>query len=134
MDRPPLIETEVLPPEPSGAPPPRLNPGGTGAAGASRAVVEVFHPAAAAMLVLVDNFWMLPEFAVATLWITVPLCFLSVFVITFVIQRRFGRNAWAVAFAKALFFAVVAAVPFSVTGTPVGLAFLAWAGVKRLRL
>lgn len=75
---------------------------------------------------------MLPEFSVVALWLTVPLCFLSVLVVTYGIQRYVARNRRRTALAKALFFAVVAAVPFSVTGTPVGLAFLAWAGVKRL--
>ncbi len=76
---------------------------------------------------------MIPEFAIVDWPATIPLCFLSVFFPTFLIQRRLSRNSWGVALAKALFFAVVAAIPMSITGTPVGLAFLAWAGVKRFR-
>ncbi len=129
-ERPPLIEAEVLPPDGpgDGAPPPRVADGRPG-----RASDGPYHPAAAALLVVVDNLWMIPEFAVVDWPITIPLCFLSVFFSTFLIQRRLAGNRWSVAMAKAVFFAVVAAVPFSVTGTPVGLAFLAWAGVRRLR-
>jgi hypothetical protein len=93
---------------------------------------RLLRPAAAAFLLVVDNLWMLPEFVVATWWLTIPLSFVSVFGTTFFIQRVLGRNPVPVALAKALFFGLIAAVPFSVTGTPVGLAFLAWAGVKRL--
>jgi len=129
MNRPPLIEAEVLPPVRPEVPP---QGSATGGEGRGAAVPESFHPAAAALLVLVDNFWMMPEFAVATWWLTIPLCFFSVFVITFLVQRRLGKNRLPVALAKAFFFGCVAAVPFSVTGTPVGLALLAWAGVRRL--
>lgn len=124
-----MIDVEVLPPARPEEPPPIPQSAG---AGSTAAVSEPFHPAAAALLVLVDNFWMLPEFAVATWWFTIPLCFLSVFVITLLIQCLLGRNSFRVAVGKALFFGFVAALPFSVTGTPVGLAFLAWAGVKRM--
>jgi len=129
MDRPPLIEAEIVPPGASydGPPPPVPN-----AIPRVSAISEPFHPAATALLILVDNLWMLPEFLVATLWVTVPLCFLSVFLVTLTIQRNLAGNSRSVATAKAMFFGLVAALPFSVTGTTVGLAFLAWAGVKRL--
>ena len=129
-ERPPLIETEVLTPDQPGVgvPPPQ-RPG----ADSTPHRDGPFHPAAAALLMVVDNLWMISEFAVVDWPLTIPLCFLSVFFPTFLIQRRLARNGWGVAMAKALFFGVVAAVPFSVTGTPVGLAFLAWAGVGRLR-
>jgi len=133
MDRPPLIDVEVLPPLQAG-PESRAPDAGAGEPpGPHPAPIrEAFHPAAAALLVLVDNLWMLPEFAVVTWWLTIPLSFLTVFAVTLFIQRGLGRNPWMVAIAKALFFGVVAAVPLSVTGTPIGLALLAWAGVKRL--
>ncbi len=132
MDRPPLIETEVLLPgsETTRAAAAKSNPGGEGPAPGP---TDVFHPAASALLILVDNFWMIPEFAIVTLWFTIPLSFLSVFLTTYLVQRRWAHNRRRVAVAKALFFGVVAGLPFSVTGTPVGFALLAWAGVKRLR-
>ena len=90
-----------------------------------------FHPTAAALLVVVDNLWALEDWYDLTRILTVPLSFLSVAVPTYWLQRRFRQDTRRTAFLKALFFGVVAAVPTSVTGTPIGLALLAWAGVRR---
>ena len=138
MDQPPRVRAEVLPPEPPHwerreARAKAASSADTSGASGQSSVQEAFHPASAAALVLVDNFWMIPEFAVATLWLTIPLSFLSVFAVTFLIQTMVARDRWFRAFLKALFFGVVAAVPFSVTGTPLGLALLALAGVRRLK-
>jgi hypothetical protein len=92
-----------------------------------------FHPLAATLLLVFDNLWMLPEFAVVDWFLTVPLCFLCVWTSTLFIQRRMQRDRWMVAFGKAVLLALIAAVPFSVTGTPVGLALLAWFGIKKWR-
>lgn len=90
------------------------------------------HPLAALLLVVIDNLWSVPEFMVVDLPITIPLSFLSVFVPTFFIQRILKKNSIRRASAYALLLGVLAAVPFSVTGTPVGLAILAWTGISRL--
>ena len=119
----PIIVPEVLPP---GSPVPPTIPA-PAAPPASRAP---FHPLSATLLILFDNLWMLEEWTLIALPITVPLSFLSVFVPVYWIQRRKQGDRRGVALAKALFLGVVAAVPFSVTGTPVGLALLAWAGLK----
>jgi ABC-type spermidine/putrescine transport system permease subunit II len=50
---------------------------------------------------------------------------------TYWLQRHFRRDSRLTALWKALLFGVIAAVPTSVTGTPIGLALLAWAGIKR---
>lgn len=122
-ERPPLLPLEVVPPEPSSRGDSR--PQEPRASGAT-----LFHPWAATLLLVVDNLWTLPEFFAATWLLTVPLSFLSVFAGTFLIQRRHGNDRVGAALAKALFFAAVAAVPTSLTGTPVGLALLAWAGIR----
>ncbi|MFO1458601.1 MAG: hypothetical protein U1G08_04265 [Verrucomicrobiota bacterium] len=115
-----MVIPEVLPPEPPTPPgPPPAPP--------QRAVVE---PLAALALIVVDNLWLVPEFAVVDWPITIPACFLMVFGITFLIQRRRAGDRRRVALLKALILAAVAAVPWSVTGTPVGLALLAWAGIR----
>jgi hypothetical protein len=93
-----------------------------------------FHPAASAILIAVDNLWALEEFLVFDWILTIPLSFITVFGPTYWIQRRWSGDRRVVALWKALFFGVVAAVPFSVTGNPVGMTFLAWAGVRRWRL
>ena len=91
------------------------------------------HPLAAGLLVAVDNLWNLADWAVVTWWLTVPRSFLSVFVPTVWLQRRLRKDRWGSALAKALVLGLVAAVPTSLTGTPVGMALLAWAGVDRWR-
>lgn len=122
-EAPPPLPLEVVPPEP-----PR-DSGARRPAGARPGPVP-FHPWSAALLLAVDNLWALPDFAVITLAVTVPACFLMVFAGVFLIQRRHRGDAVGVALAKALLLAVIAAVPTSVTGTPVGLALLAWAGIR----
>ncbi|MEY3534531.1 MAG: hypothetical protein RLZZ582_107 [Verrucomicrobiota bacterium] len=91
------------------------------------------HPLAAGVLVAVDNLWNLADWVVVTWWVTVPLSFLSVFVPTLWFQRRLRKDRWGSAVAKALALGLVAAIPTSLTGTPVGMALLAWAGVDRWR-
>lgn len=124
--KPPVIPVEVLPPEPPGNPPggsPSSRPPG----------VPPFHPLAATLLLLIDNLWNLADWAVLSWVITIPLSFLTVAIPTLVIQRRRNRDTWGRALAKAAFLGVLAAVPTSITGTPVGLALLAWAGIQRGR-
>jgi len=118
---PPVFDVEVLPPE-------QTPPGGSSAgAGANRVP---FHPLAATLLILVDNLWNFADWAVISWIVTIPLCFLTVFLPTFFIQRKKNGDLFGPAFLKALFLGVLAAVPTSITGTPVGLALLAWAGIK----
>ncbi|MBM3881066.1 MAG: hypothetical protein FJ387_15315 [Verrucomicrobia bacterium] len=117
---PPVIETEVVNEEP---------PLGARRAGGSGPPV---HPLAAFLLLVVDNLWNLGDWLVLDWIVTIPLSFLSVFVPTFVIQKTLQRNSFFRALAYALLLGVVAAVPTSVTGTPVGLAILAWTGIHRL--
>lgn len=120
-ETPPPLPLVVVTAE-AGSPPP---------AGEARpADPTLFHPWSATLLLAVDNLWALPDFSVIAWFITVPLAFLSVFAGTFLIQRRHARDRLGPALAKAVFLGAVAAVPTSVTGTPVGLALLAWAGIR----
>ena len=66
----------------------------------------------------------------ALLFVTVPLSFLSVFISVFLIQRQRNGDRRRSALWKALLLGVLAAIPTSITGTPIGLALLAWAGIK----
>ncbi len=116
---PPPLPLEVVPPD---AGPKR------GAGNSMRRVP--FHPWSAALLLAVDNLWALPDFALIALAFTVPACFLMVFVGVFLVQRRRAGDSIGVSLAKAFLLAVVAAIPTSLTGTPVGLALLAWAGIR----
>ncbi len=121
MDKPPIIEVEVVPETP-----------GAGARAAPRSGGAPVHPLSAILLLAVDNLWMLEEWAVVTWIFTIPLSFVSVAVPTFFIQKLVNKDRFARAFGLALLLGTIAAVPTSVTGTPVGLALLAWTGLDRL--
>ena len=91
------------------------------------------HPLAAALLVFVDNLWNFADWAVATWIITIPLSFLSVCVPVVFIQRFLHRDGWGKSLGKGLLLGVLAGVPTSITGTPVGIALLAWTGILRAK-
>ena len=130
-ERPPTLIPEVLPPEAlrsDAVSPAEHGNRGTAPNGERQAP---FHAMSALALIGVDNLWNLEEFAAPPLMVvTIPLSFLSVLLATAWIQRRFHGDRPRMAWLKAVFLALVAAVPFSVTGTPVGLALLAWAGIR----
>jgi len=123
VDTPPprTIEVEVVPEPPGSASDEPRRPAG-----------PPVHPLAALWLVVIDNLWNIPEFAVVDLPVTVPLSFLSVMVPAFVIQKLLKKQSTGRSLGYALLLGVLAAVPFSVTGTPVGLAILAWTGLSAL--
>ena len=90
------------------------------------------HPLSALLLLVVDNLWMLPEFLVIDWLITIPLCFITVLIPTLMIQKLIKKQRLAPAICYSLLLAVIAAVPTSLLGTPVGAAMLAWFGISRL--
>jgi len=90
------------------------------------------HPLSALLLLVFDNLWTVPEFLVLNWAVTIPLSFISVFVPTFVIQKTLKKDTFGRALAYSLLLGILAAVPTSLTGTPVGLAILAWTGISRL--
>lgn len=90
------------------------------------------HPLAALLLVVVDNLWLLPEFLVIDWAITIPLCFITVLVPVLLIQKLLKKQPFGTALGYSVLLAVVAAVPTSLFGTPVGAALLAWFGISRL--
>ena len=126
MDLPPkIIEArevpiEVLPPI-SAAAPAREAPGG-----------PPIHALSALLLVAVDNLWNLAEWVVVDWVVTIPLSFLSVAIPVFFLQRHLKRDSVGRATAIALLLGVLAAVPTSITGTPVGLGLLAWSGLSKV--
>jgi hypothetical protein len=91
------------------------------------------HPLAAALLVFVDNLWMLADWNAVTWFLTIPLSFCSVAFTTVFIQRFLHRDGWGKSLGKGLLLGVLAGVPTSVTGTPVGIALLTWAGIMRAK-
>ncbi len=91
------------------------------------------HPLAAALLVFVDNLWMLADWNAVTWFLTIPLSFLTVGVITAGIQRFLHRDSWGKSLGKGLLLGVLAGIPTSITGTPVGFGLLTWAGIMRAK-
>ncbi len=89
------------------------------------------HAFSALILVGVDNLWNLADWAAITWVLTMPLSFLTVSIPVYLIQRHVRRDSRARALAFGVFLGVLAAVPTSITGTPVGLGLLAWTGLRR---
>jgi hypothetical protein len=129
MDAPPRISEapakevpiEVLPPETSTAASPKIE-------------VEAppIHALSALVLVAVDNLWNLAEWAVVDWVFTIPLSFITVFVPVFLLQKHLKKDSNGRALAFATLLAMLAAIPTSITGTPVGLGLLAWTGLRKL--
>ena len=115
------VPVEVLPPEPLRAAP-----------SAIPAEMPPIHALSALILIAVDSLWAIFDWAPPVWIVAIPFCFLAVFVPTFLIQKvlRKDSNGRAVTFATIL--AVLAAIPTPVTGTPIGLALLAWTGLGKL--
>ena len=91
------------------------------------------HPLAALLLLVVDNLWSLGDWAPFAWIVVIPLCFLSVFFPGLFLQRYANHDGWGKSFAKSFTLASLAAVPTAILGTPIGVAFLAWAGVDKWR-
>lgn len=119
-DAPPkLVPVEVLPPLQV---PPRTAP----TDGAP------IHTLSALILVAVDSLWMVFDW-VPPIWvIAIPLCFLAVFVPTFLIQKNLKNDSNSRALTFATLLAVLAAIPTPITGTATGLGLLGWTGLGRL--
>jgi hypothetical protein len=88
------------------------------------------HPLAALVTVVLDNVFGAIEIITP---IFIVLTSLAIFalgsVTTLFIQRYMARDSWGVAIAKGLAMGVIAGVPFSVTGTVLGVPLLVWAGL-----
>lgn len=91
----------------------------------------LFHPASAMVLVGVDALWMLADWAALLWFISIPLSFLACSLPVFFIQKFIHREPFFRAAGVAVLCGVLAAVPFPVTGTIVGLAILAWGRGER---
>ncbi|PYJ07337.1 MAG: hypothetical protein DME25_04085 [Verrucomicrobia bacterium] len=83
-------------------------------------------------MVAVDNLWNLAEWVVVDWIVTIPLSFITVFVPVFLLQKFLKRDSNGRALAFASLLGVLAAIPTSITGTPIGLALLAWTGLSKL--
>ncbi len=115
------ISVEVLPPERPQSVPPVLTEEG-----------PPIHALSALILLAVDNLWNLADWMVIDWIFTIPLSFVTVAVPVFLIQKFLKKDSVGRALAFAALLGALAAVPTSITGTPVGLGLLAWSGVGKL--
>jgi hypothetical protein len=90
------------------------------------------HALSALILIAVDNLWNLAEWIVLDWVVTIPLSFITVAVPVFFVQKFLKKDSHGRALAFATLLGVLAAIPTSITGTPVGLALLAWTGLGKL--
>jgi len=128
VDKPPKISevpvsvapVEVLPPQPA------VRPLAASLEG------PPIHALSALILVAVDMLWGLFDWMPADWIVAIPSCFAAVFVPTFLIQRQLKQDSRGRALTFAVILGVLAAIPTFVTGTPVGLALLAWTGLGKL--
>ena len=115
------VPVEVLPPAPAQVAPREAPADG-----------PPIHPLSALILVAVDSLWAVFDWAPPIWPVAIPLCFLAVFVPTLLIQKVLKKDPTGRALTFAIILAVLAAIPTPITGTPVGLALLAWTGLGRL--
>jgi hypothetical protein len=90
------------------------------------------HALSALLLVAVDNLWTLVDWTVLSWIITIPLSFITVFFPVFFLQKFLKKDSNGRALAFALLLGGLAAIPTSITGTPVGVGLLAWTGFSKL--
>jgi hypothetical protein len=112
------VPLEVVPPAPSSS-----TPHSEGAP---------IHALSALVLVAVDSLWAIFDWVPPVWLFAIPGCFVATFVPTYLIQRHLKKDSAGRALAFATVLAVLAAVPFQVVGTPVGLGLLAWTGLGKV--
>jgi hypothetical protein len=90
------------------------------------------HALSALILAAVDSLWAIFAWEPPFWIVAIPLCFLAVFIPSFLIQKYLKQdgNGRAVTFATLL--AVLAAIPIPIMGTAVGVSLLAWTGLGKL--
>jgi hypothetical protein len=90
------------------------------------------HALSALLLVAVDSLWAIFDWLPPVWIVAIPGCFAAVFIPTFLIQKHLKKDSSGRALAFAAILGVLAGIPTFITGTPVGLALLAWTGLGKL--
>lgn len=125
-----IVPLEVMPRDQAGSDaPPRIQPARSSSAPSSDAYP--IHALSALLLIAVDSLWAIFDW-LPPIWIlTIPGCFLAVFVPCYLIQKHLKNDSTGRALAFATALGVLAAIPTPITGTSVGLGVLAWSGLGR---
>ncbi len=99
----------------------------------SRIPPAPIHPLAALATIVLDNIFGLPELfetiAPPALILTSIGIGLVGGITTMFVQHYLSKESWGASIAKGLVMGVIAGVPYSVTGTAVGIPLLGWAGL-----
>jgi hypothetical protein len=90
------------------------------------------HALSALAMLAVDSLWALAIWEPPVWILVIPLCFVATFVPVYFIQRHLRKDSPGRACAFASLLGVLAALPFPVATTPVGLGLLAWTGLGKL--
>jgi hypothetical protein len=90
------------------------------------------HALSALVMLAVDSLWALAIWEPPVWILVIPLCFVATFVPVYFIQRHLRKDSPGRACAFASVLAVLAALPFPIASTPVGLGLLAWTGLGKL--
>ncbi len=92
----------------------------------------LIHPLSALLLIVIDALWTLPDMAAFAWIVTIPACFLAVFLPTFFIQKFMKKDKAGKAIGVAAALGVLAAVPTPIMGTAVGAIALGLSGLRSL--
>jgi hypothetical protein len=90
------------------------------------------HPLSAALLIAIDNLWLLADWAVLMWIVTIPLSFFAVCIPVYLVQRHMRGDPPGRAMAIATLLGVLAAIPTSITGSTAGLMVLGYSGLRRI--
>ena len=90
------------------------------------------HALSALVMLAVDSLWALAIWEPPIWILVIPLCFVATFVPVYFIQRHLRKDSSGRACAFASLLAVLAALPFPIASTPIGLGLLAWTGLGKL--
>jgi hypothetical protein len=90
------------------------------------------HPLSAALLIAIDNLWLLADWAVLMWIVTIPLSFFAVCIPVYLVQRHMRGDPPGRAMAIATLLGVLAAIPTSITGSTAGIMVLGYSGLRRI--
>jgi len=116
--QPKVVELEVVSPDEKNKP--------------GRSDGPAIHALSALAMLAVDSLWALFIWEPPIWIVTIPFCFIVTFIPVYLIQRHLKKDSAGRALAFATFLSVLAALPFPIASTPVGLGLLAWTGLAKL--
>ncbi|MCC6396354.1 MAG: hypothetical protein IT282_05005 [Bacteroidetes bacterium] len=106
--------------------------GGEQQTGGTPADAPLIHPLSALLLIIVDALWTIPDMAAFAWILTIPACFLAVFLPSLLIQKFVKKDSFGKSLGVSAALGVLAAIPTPITGTAVGAIALGLSGLRSL--